>query len=81
MTDIRKALNNWKLSIVLALMSEPIYAPEDRDVNVIYNFLINSFHGIVYDWYIGISAHIKNIIEIDVKRKLRADLEEGIWTI
>jgi len=80
-TDIRKALNNWKSSMVLALMSEPIYAPEDRDVNVIYNFLINYFQGIVYDWYIGISAHIKNIIEIDVKRKLRADLEEGIWTL
>ena len=66
--------------MVLALISEPIYASEDRDVNVIYNFLINSFQGIVYNWYIGISPHIKNIIEIDVKRKLRVDLE-GVWTL
>jgi len=58
-TDIRKALNTWKSGIVLALISEPLYAAEDRDVNVIYNFLINSFQGIVYNWYIGISPNIK----------------------
>ena len=80
-TDIRKALDTWKASMILALMSEPSYAAEDRDVNVIYSLLINSFQGIVYNWYNGVSSHIKTIIEIDVKRKLRVDLEEGVWTL
>ena len=52
--------------MTLPLISEPIYIADDRDVNAISNFLINSFQGIVYNWYIGISLNIKNIIEIDV---------------
>ena len=66
--------------MILTLISEPVYATEERDVNAIYNFLINSLKGIVYNWYTGISPNIKNIIEIDVKRKLRVDIEEGVWT-
>ena len=57
--------------MTLSLISEPIYATDDRDVNPIYNLLINSFQGIVCNWYIEISLNNKNRIEIDVKRKLR----------
>ena len=67
--------------MTLSLIREPVYAAENRDVNVIYNLLINSFQGLVYNWYIKISLNIKNIIEIDVKRKVRFNVEKGVWTL
>ena len=66
--DKRRALNTWKAAMTLSLISEPIYASDNRDVNTIYNLLINSFQWIVYNWYTGISLNIKNIIKIDVKK-------------
>ena len=66
--------------MTLSLISEPIYATDDRDVNAIYNLLINPFQGLVYNWYIRTSLNIKNIIEIDVKGKLRIIIER-VWTL
>ena len=42
-TDKRKSLDMWKAAMILNLIYEPAYAEEDRDVNAIYNLIINSF--------------------------------------
>ena len=61
--------------MTLALINEPIFV-----TNAIYDLLINSFQGIVYNSHIGISPNIKNITEIDVSRKLRFNIK-GVWTL
>ena len=33
----------------------------------------------MYNWYAGISLNIRNLIVVDVKRKLRINIE-GVWT-
>ena len=45
--------------MILPLISEPVDATEERDVNAIYNFLINFFQGIICNWYTGISPKLK----------------------
>ena len=80
-TDKRKALDVWKESMVLSLINGPIYAEDGRDINVIHNLIVNSFQGIVYNYYTGISSNIRNLIEIDVKRNLRIEVEEWAWSI
>ena len=80
-TDIRKTLETWKSTIVLNLLYEPAYAEEGRDVTAIYNLIINSFQGIVYNWYQRLSPNILNLIKMDVKRNLITGIEEGIWTM
>ena len=50
-------------------------------MSAIYNLIINSFQGIVYNWYQGLSPNILNLIEIDVKINLITGIEEGIWTM
>jgi len=41
--DKRKALDMWKATMILNLIYESASAEEDRDVNAIYNLIINSF--------------------------------------
>ena len=65
--DKSKTLDVWKASVLLSLISKPFYAEEDREVNVTYNLVVNSFQGTVHNWYIGISSNVKNLIEINVK--------------
>jgi len=48
---------------------------ENRDVNATYRIVINSFQGIVHNWYKDISPNIKNLIGLDVKSNLRTDIE------
>ena len=67
--------------MVLNLLYESTYAEEGRDVTAIYNLIINSFQGIVYNWHQRLSPNILNLIEIDVKRNLITIIEEGIWTM
>ena len=66
-TDRRKALDMWKVAMILNLIYEPIYADDDRDVNATYILIINSFQGIVANWFNGIFPGIRNLIELDVK--------------
>jgi len=67
-TDKRKALYTWKAAMTLNAIYEPAYAEEDKDINAIYNLIINSFQGTVDNWLNGISPGIRNLIELDVKR-------------
>ena len=48
----------------------PQFVEEDRDENVIYEMIINSFQGTIHNWYKNISPNIKNIMEVDVKNSL-----------
>ena len=65
--DKRKPLDTWKTIVVLAITQEPIYAANDRDVNIMYDLITNSFQEIVHNWYAGISLNIRSLIELDVK--------------
>ena len=67
--------------MILNLLYEPAYAEQGRDVTAICHLIINSFQGIVYNWYQGLSLNILNLIEIDVKRNIITGIEEGIWTM
>ena len=53
--------------MILNQIYESIYADDDRDVNAIYNLIINSFQAIIANWFNGISPSIRNLIELDVK--------------
>ena len=67
--------------MVLNLIYGPAYVEEDRDVNAIYNLIINLFQGIVANWFNGLSPGIRNLIELDVKRNLVISIELGVWSI
>ena len=58
-TDKKKALDAWRVGIVSALLTTPNYVEEDRYVNAIYKIIINSFQGVVYNYYKNISPNIK----------------------
>jgi len=76
----RKALDMWKVAMILNLIYEPIYADDDRDLNAIYKLIINSFQGIVANWFNGIFPGIRNSIELDVKSNLVISIE-GVWSM
>ena len=71
----------WKATMILNLIYESASAEEDRDVNAIYNLIINSFQGIVANWFNGISPGIRNLIELNVKRNLVISIEDGVWSM
>ena len=61
-------------------MQEPTHAAEGRDVDAIYDLIIYSLQGIVQNWYNGLSAIVRNIIEVEVKNNLAKSIEHGVWT-
>ena len=78
-TDKRAAIDNWGYSVILSLLQEPSHAAKGRDVNTIYNLIIYSLHGIVRNWYNGLSTTVRNIIEVEVKNSLPKSIEYGMW--
>ena len=70
-----KIFDSWRASVVLSTNQERIYAAEDRDVNIIYDLITNSFQGIVQNWYSRISSNIQHLIELDVKRNSQISIE------
>jgi len=70
-TNKRATMDNWSYSIILSLMQKPTHAAEGRDVNAIYNLIIYSLQGIVRHWYNGLSAAVRNIIEVKVKKSCK----------
>jgi len=58
-TDKKKALDVWRTTIVTALLTTPKFVEENRDINAIYKININSFQGLIQNWYKNISQNIK----------------------
>ena len=59
----KKTLDMWKAAMILNLIYEPAYAEEERGINAIYNLIMNSFQGIVANWFNGISPSIRSLID------------------